>query len=374
VLNLNGNVTITGTLQFTEGFYPSAGVSINYISGTIITAGSTLKLGNGYGGVVLDTNGVTWNNITILTGGTVTLSSALQMSGVLTTSTGVLACGANNVTIGGNLVNTATTSITTSGSQTFIFDGTTTISNDLNLINMTINAGKTVTITAGKTVTVSGTFAPNGTSGSHVILQSDTPSSVAYFYPATLGTVTYVDATDIDSSGYGLVNQVPTMTSTTAPAGTVSRSADGGYGSASWKAFDKVISGDNCWSPGSGTTGWLQFAFDNGLSAKVISSYTIYSPGAGWGKVSAWTLLGSNTGAFGGEETTLDTQTGQSTYPKIYTISSPASFVYYRLNVTDGASWVSILELYLNTNNPITTTGGSATFWRSSTPPSSLTT
>ena len=183
----------------------------------------------------------------------------------------------------------------------------------------------------------------------------------SYFYPTTLGTITYVDATDINSTGG--INVVPTMTGNTSPNGTASASTTYAAGYAAWKAFDKVYSSDNKWGSDGPSTGWLQFAFDNGLSAKTIISYKVYADtSGGWGIPSAWTLLGSNTGAFGGEETTLDTRTSQSSYPVAYSIASPASFTYYRLNITAGHSWVSVVELWLSSAGPtITTTGGSIT-------------
>ena len=53
---------------------------------------------------------------------------------------------------------------------------------------------------------------------------------------------------------------------------------------------------------------------------------------------SAWTLKASNTGAFAGEEVTLDTQTGQTCPPPaertVYAIGSPASYTYYRFDFT----------------------------------------
>lgn len=172
-VNFAGNVTVSGTV------YMDTGGGVTYSSGTITTTGSTLNLGAVFPatGLTLNTNGITWNNITIASGHTTTLAS--------------------NLALNGNLTNTGTLNTSTYG---VTFGGTTTISNNLTLAgNMTINAGATVTITAAKTVAVSGTFSANGTSGSHVTLNSGTPSSYAYFAPTTLGTVTYVDATDINS-------------------------------------------------------------------------------------------------------------------------------------------------------------------------------
>ena len=83
------------------------------------------------------------------------------------------------------------------------------------------------------------------------------------------------------------------------------------------------------------TSGYIQYAFNNGLTAKVITSYKITSnPGTNARAVKDWTLEASNTDSFSGEETVLDTQSGQvftDTEEKTFSFSNTTSYVYYRL-------------------------------------------
>ena len=60
-------------------------------------------------------------------------------------------------------------------------------------------AGITVTLVSSQTYTVTGTFTASGTSGSHITLKSSTATSAAFLKVGTSSTVSYVDATDIDS-------------------------------------------------------------------------------------------------------------------------------------------------------------------------------
>ncbi len=139
-------------------------------------------------------------------------------------------------------------------------------------------------------------------------------------------------------------NQTATHTNYTTSGNTVSASSEYSVGfpalGYAWMAFDKVTgagSNNNCWVANNVTTGWLQYQFG---SAKTIGSYTIRSPnGFPTRAPKTWTLLGSNTGSFSGEQTTLDTRTNETGWTaggqvRTYTIASPASFTYYRLNVT----------------------------------------
>lgn len=330
-LTINGDVTISGTVKYSTG-------TLAYTSGTITGTNTPI--------VSIVTNSV---SITALPNVTTTFTVDATLSGNLTIMSGA------TVTVTDGKILTVTGTTTNSGTATL---ATTTFTG-----NLTLEAGSSTTIYAGKTVNVLGTFTAEGTSGSHITLQSGTATSAAYFYPETLGTITYVDATDINSNGSPI--QTPDMTSLTDPSGTASASS--AYSTyAAWKAFDRTtapVDGNRWGSFGTGAA-WLQFAFDNGLSAKTIGSYRVYSDnGGGWGIINTWTLEGSNTGAFGGEEVELDSQAGQSgLLPKTYVIASPASYIYYRVVMDGSPNWVSVTELELYGVPPeITTTGGSIT-------------
>lgn len=77
---------------------------------------------------------------------------------------------------------------------------------------------------------------------------------------------------------------------------------------------------------------WLKL--DCGAGKRTVTTYKVL----GYGATNApkdWTFEGSDTGAFAGEQTTLDTQTLQDTSTKkTYTVASPAAFRYYRIHVT----------------------------------------
>ncbi len=193
------NLTIAGTITIGTNARFGTGI-LTYTTGTVTTTSSTL---NTVGACTLTTNGVTWNNVTIPTGSTVTLGSALQIGGNLSlgATSGVLACGTSDVTLNGNLTNSNGTGGRT-GNNTWTMNGTgSTLSGNTNFYNFTINAGKTVHLTSGETYAATGTFTAEGTSGSHIIFDATTPSTHAHFNPTTVGTVNYVDATDIDGSG-----------------------------------------------------------------------------------------------------------------------------------------------------------------------------
>lgn len=107
----------------------------------------------------------------------------------------------------------------------------------------------------------------------------------------------------------------------------------------------------------SATTGtpprWLKV--DLGASnEKTVRRYsiTIRSSDAA-GKPTAWQLQGSNTGAFAGEETVLDSQTGQTFIgdgPNTYIFSNATAYRYYRLYITatSGGVYVQIREFVMN--------------------------
>lgn len=80
-LTFNGNVTLSANCVFGNN-------TIKYLSGTITTTGNTLGIANG--STTFDTNGITWNNITLsnTSAYTYTINSTLTINGVLTLGTG----------------------------------------------------------------------------------------------------------------------------------------------------------------------------------------------------------------------------------------------------------------------------------------------
>ena len=188
-------------------------------------------------------------------------------------------------------------------------------------------------------------------------------SSLAQFYGSafadSFGATTYVDtagATNLDTGTSGSLkntivaatDQTTTHTAASTGGNTASASSEFGASYAAWKAFDK--STGTKWNNSSGSTGWLQYQFG---SAKTIASYTMQAYSTETTRApNSWTLLGSNTGAFSGEQVTLDTRSGQTwstSEIKTFTISSPGSYTYYRINITadNGAGTLAIAEVTL---------------------------
>lgn len=178
-------------------------------------------------------------------------------------------------------------------------------------------------------------------------------------YTVTPGTVGVTTGNVAPTTAAG-ADQTATHSGATASGNTASASGELAGGFQAWRAFDKVIAhasaGQGTWISNTTTTGWLQYQFG---SAKTIAVYTLTSPANSLQArmASAWTLKGSNTGAFAGEETTLDTRSGQSGWAasgetRSYSIASPAPFTHYRLIVTanNGDSlYVEIDEMTLQT-------------------------
>ena len=141
------------------------------------------------------------------------------------------------------------------------------------------------------------------------------------------------------------VDQVPTMTSNTAPSGTVSASSYWGGGLEPWRAFadDGTTS---YWEAGSGTgvPGWL--AYDFGAN-KVIRRYTVQVGTAPSGyDPTAWSFEGWS----GSGWDVLDTQSGltwSTNEIKTFNINNTTAYQKYRVYVTalNGGGSPSIKEM-----------------------------
>lgn len=209
------------TITVSGNVWKSA-ASIVYTSGTLVTTGSTLNVVGSFTFTDATNN---WYNLNCSTTGTITLSQpttflndltvaatrtltiggvqGLTINGNITVaSTGVLACGTNTITVLKNITNSSGSATTwRTGTNTFVLNGNTTITGSSTFSSLTINAGKTVKLTSGQTFAVTGTFTANGTSGSHINLIATTSGSQAIFNVTTVGTLAYIYAVDIDSSG-----------------------------------------------------------------------------------------------------------------------------------------------------------------------------
>lgn len=150
---------------------------------------------------------------------------------------------------------------------------------------------------------------------------------------------------DFDDATRLAADAVPIMTSNTAPSGTASASTELNATHAAWKAFDKNT-GNYGWITLFGTTtGWLAYEF---TSATTITSYSLYlylSAQAtrmpktwtfeGW-TGAAWTVLHTvtnDTGSWAGGER------------RKYIVSSPSSYIEYRINVSANHGSTEYLEI-----------------------------
>lgn len=162
-------------------------------------------------------------------------------------------------------------------------------------------------------------------------------------------------------------NLIPSMTSNTAPSGEVSVNSISSATYDGWKAVDG--SETSYWMTSNTSGGWyIQYEFE---LEKICTSYAI-------GKaVNAepqcpkdFTLQASNTGAFSGEEVTLDTQTniswGGGLYEKqTFSFTNTTEYKYYKLNITatvysGNSVAMGVFELIGNVE-PISHLSGSAT-------------
>lgn len=135
----------------------------------------------------------------------------------------------------------------------------------------------------------------------------------------------------------------PAMTSNTAPSpNVVSAIYEAGDPYRAWKAFDQA--GDTEWISGFGSgeaPWWLKFDFGVGNTGKA-ASYTVSASENSDHDTRApktWTLQGSNNDA---DWDVLDTQTDVPAWTlgemREYSIAVPASYRYYKLNITVGYS------------------------------------
>lgn len=159
-----------------------------------------------------------------------------------------------------------------------------------------------------------------------------------------LGTVGAAMTTWTDQSGVG-----STVTATTGtvcdsadvtPVGTLA-SSEFAAGNNAAKAFNGLST--DAWITASTTTGWIRATLS---TAMVATSYTVSAFLGQTGRMaSAWQFQGSNDGS---AWTTLDTQTGQTTWTvltKAYDFSNSTAYLYYRLNVTANNGDATFLEI-----------------------------
>jgi hypothetical protein len=144
----------------------------------------------------------------------------------------------------------------------------------------------------------------------------------------------------IRNAAFDTADLIPTMTSNTEPSGVASASSenDGTLQRYAYKAFNDAGTAEVGWQVNTGLpSGWLQYQFP---TAKIITKYTLTGQNNADNVQQMpkdWTFKASATGAFTGEEVTLDTQTAitfTAGETKTYSFSNNTAYLYYRIVVT----------------------------------------
>lgn len=143
-------------------------------------------------------------------------------------------------------------------------------------------------------------------------------------------------------------DQIPDMTSNTAPSGVASAISELDASHSAWKAMDDENASEICWHSNSGAIpGWLKYQF---ATAKVISQYAITARNnAATQMPKTWKLQGSNNGT---GWTDLDSQTNLTftqAEKKTFQFSNSTAYLYYRLYITasNDNNYVAIGEFEL---------------------------
>lgn len=142
---------------------------------------------------------------------------------------------------------------------------------------------------------------------------------------------------------------MPAMSSLTASGYTVSASSQYSGSYPAWRAFDNIIDG-NGWVGASGVfPSWLQIEMP--LSRKVVA-YTITARSHDNHGPLSWTFEGSTDSSTWSVLHTGAETDWNSNQSRAYSITSPTSYLFYRLNVaSDQNNYVNIGELELYTES-----------------------
>ena len=182
----------------------------------------------------------------------------------------------------------------------------------------------------------------------------------------TIGSLTKIDPTNIldvtgnsyfsGNTGFGISKPLgqleivsnytkvvsPIMSSNVLPYPYVaSASTEYAASLAAYKAFNGST---GVWQAAAGiNTGWVKLDM---VSLTTVVAYKVTGYGSSVDPKS-WTLQGSNTGAFAGEETILNTQTNVSAWSagevRTYTLAATAQYRYYRINITASFSATAVV-------------------------------
>ncbi|GEN05875.1 hypothetical protein SAMN05443572_1021005 [Myxococcus fulvus] len=132
-----------------------------------------------------------------------------------------------------------------------------------------------------------------------------------------------------------IVNQVPAMTSATAPSGTVTGSGFLQAGNEPWKAFDNVDTSASMWLSSKATPSWLAYEWPG--AARVLTRYALKFPNgeATTRAPKSWTLQAWNGTAWVVVDTRVDEFNWTSAERREYPLSLPRAFNRFKLDITD---------------------------------------
>ena len=288
-INASGTVTF-GTFNYNTG-------TLTYITGTVVTTGSTLNLSNA-GTPTLATNGISWNNITISTGTTVTLTNALNVTGIFTYGSGgtPVTLNGSTATFSGDIIASGINDNGSilSGTTNIIIDGTGTWSHSSTFIatitnNLTINTTGTLTLGARvgyNTGTLTYTSGDVVTSGSTLTIAGSATLDLGLM-PTALNNLTTSGASPTITLLSDLyVSGTLTLTSTVTPVWTGNTLYIGG----------NLIHQTN--SVHSGTTAFVMNGTgtysSTSINCVIRNNFTINTTG----KITFGALITYNTGTF----------------------------------------------------------------------------
>lgn len=199
-----GTLTLAGTIR--TGFTRSS--TWTYTAGTVDPGTSILKpIG---GTTTLNLSGMSLFDLDI-TGGTAVATSTLDINGAINIA-GTFEPGANTVNVAGNWTKTGTFTRATS---TINFDGTSTLVGNTSFNALTFTASS-VNLASSANFVAASTFTANGGGASNLIVLSATTAGQRAIFRVSGGqAVSFVSATDMDSSGGNTVSNASGTTSNT---------------------------------------------------------------------------------------------------------------------------------------------------------------
>jgi len=360
VINTAGTVTVSGTV---------AAYVITHTAGSVTTTGSTLSCSNS--NVSWDTSAITWNNVT-LGAGTITLTSALNLTGTLNIgAANSVTLNGSNVNVGGNLSLTGSGASIIAGTSTIVLNGTGTWSHSFTSpirCNLTINTAGTITVsgavyfgsatltyTAGS-MTVTGstlnvpttaTLATNGMSWNAITFSGTSQTYTLTNNLTANGTVTFAGATAQTINGSTLIC-LGNLTSTSAAVYVT------GTTNISMQGTSSIV----------GSNGGYALNIDINTAGTITFTSTIYwksgtfSYTAGTVVTTGSTLTISGTGGTlntnGMEWNNINASTG-------VTITLTSNLTYLgTFNVTSGSVIINGFTMYCKGSLTIASAGGNA--------------